>query len=41
VPFSYTWDGALLVVARDRIEPLEADSAKVMALVVSGGVSRL
>ena len=41
VPFSYTWDGCLLVVARDRIEALEADSAKVMALVVSGGISRL
>ena len=41
VPFSYTWDGCLLVVARERIEPLEADSAKIMSLVVSGGVSRL
>lgn len=41
VPFSYTWDGCLLVVARESIEPLEADSAKIMALVVSGGVSRL
>lgn len=41
VPFSYTWDGCLIVVARDRIQPLDADSAKVMALVVSGGVSRI
>ena len=41
IPFSYTWDGCLLVVARDRIEPLQADSASVMALVVSGGVSRM
>ncbi|MEO8383087.1 MAG: DUF502 domain-containing protein, partial [Acidobacteriota bacterium] len=41
VPFSYTWDGCLLVVARDRVRPLEADSASVMALVVSGGVSRM
>lgn len=41
VPFSYTWDGCLLVVARDRIEPLAADSASIMALVVSGGVSRM
>jgi len=41
MPFSYTWDGCLLVVARDRVEALDADSAKVMALVVSGGVSRL
>jgi len=41
VPFSYTWDGCLLVVKRDRVQPLEADSAKVMALVVSGGISRM
>ena len=41
IPFSYTWDGCLLVVARDRIESLTADSASVMALVVSGGVSRV
>jgi uncharacterized membrane protein len=41
VPFSYTWDGCLLVVARERVTPLTADSASVMALVVSGGVSRV
>lgn len=41
VPFSYTWDGCLLVVSRERVRPLEADSASVMALVVSGGVSRM
>jgi uncharacterized membrane protein len=41
VPFSYTWDGCLLVVARERVQPLAADSASVMALVVSGGVSRM
>jgi uncharacterized membrane protein len=40
VPFSYTWDGCLLVVPRERVRPLDADSASVMALVVSGGVSR-
>jgi uncharacterized membrane protein len=41
VPFSYTWDGCLLVVARARVTPLDADSASIMALVVSGGVSRV
>lgn len=41
VPFSYTWDGCLLVVPRERVRALEADSASVMALVVSGGVSRM
>ena len=41
VPFSYTWDGCLLVVARERVTPLDADSASIMALIVSGGVSRV
>lgn len=41
VPFSYTWDGCLLVVPRERITPIDADSASIMALVVSGGVSRV
>jgi uncharacterized membrane protein len=41
VPFSYTWDGCLIVVAKERVKALEADSASVMALVVSGGVSRV
>lgn len=40
VPFSYTWDGCLIVVARERVTPLDADSASIMAMVVSGGVSR-
>jgi uncharacterized membrane protein len=40
VPFSYTWDGCLLIVARDRVQPLPAESAGVLALVVSGGVSK-
>jgi len=41
VPFSYTWDGCLLVVARERVTAIEADSASIMALVVSGGVARM
>lgn len=41
VPFSYTWDGCLIAVPRERVRPLEADSASVMAMVVSGGVSRV
>ena len=32
--------GTLVVVAASRVEPLAADSANVMALIVSGGVSR-
>ena len=41
IPFSYTWDGCLVVVPRERVRPLDADSASIMALVVSGGVSRM
>ena len=41
VPFSYTWDGCFLMVPRDRVQPVEIDSASAMALAVSGGVSRV
>ncbi len=41
VPFSYTWDGCFLVVPRERVLPLESDSASILSLVVSGGVSRV
>jgi uncharacterized membrane protein len=40
LPFSYSMAGTLVIVARERVERLAADSASVMALVVSGGVSR-
>lgn len=40
LPFSYSMAGMLVVVARDRVERLAIDSAGMMALVVSGGVSR-
>jgi uncharacterized membrane protein len=40
VPFSYTWDGCLMIVARERVQPIAAESASILALVVSGGVSR-
>jgi uncharacterized membrane protein len=41
VPFSYTWDGCLLLVPRSRVHPLDADSASIMAMAVSGGVTRV
>ena len=41
IPFSYTWDGCLLMVPRSRVTPIEADSASIMSLVVSGGVSKV
>jgi uncharacterized membrane protein len=40
LPFSYSVAGTLLVVPASRVTKLEADSASVMALIVSGGVSR-
>lgn len=41
LPFSYTWDGCMILVPASRVEPLAADSASIMALVVSGGVTRV
>lgn len=41
LPFSYTWDGCLLIVPRSRVKPIEADSTSIMAMVVSGGVSKV
>ena len=41
LPFSYSMAGTLLVLSRSRVQPLENDSASIMALVVSGGVSRV
>lgn len=40
LPFSYSMAGTLLLVHRDRVERVAVDSASIMALVVSGGVSR-
>jgi len=41
LPFSYSVAGSMLVVPRGRVNRLAIDSASVMALVVSGGVSRV
>jgi uncharacterized membrane protein len=41
LPFSYSMAGTLVIVGRERVEALAIDSASVMALVVSGGVSRV
>lgn len=41
LPFSYSFAGQLLVFPRDRVVPLKAPSAKVMAFVVSGGVAEV
>jgi uncharacterized membrane protein len=41
LPFSYSIAGQMLVFPRDRVRPLHAPGAKVMAFVVSGGVSEI
>jgi uncharacterized membrane protein len=41
LPFSYSIAGTLVIVPRAHVERLELDSASIMALVVSGGVSRV
>nr|WP_241254499.1 DUF502 domain-containing protein [Brevibacillus sp. SYP-B805] len=38
-PQSYNFAGNLLIFPRTQVEPLEADSADVMAFLISGGVS--
>jgi uncharacterized membrane protein len=40
LPFCYSVAGSLVVVPAAHVQPLEADSAQVMALIVSGGISR-
>jgi uncharacterized membrane protein len=41
LPFSYSMSGGVVVVARERVQAVVADSASIMALIVSGGVSRV
>lgn len=41
LPFAYSMTGSVIVVAASRVTRLETDSASVMALIVSGGVSRV
>jgi len=41
LPQSYNFAGQMLVFPRDRVTPLAANSAKVMAFVVSGGVAEV
>lgn len=41
LPFSYSIAGILLIVPASRVTPLDNDSVGIMALIVSGGVSRV
>ncbi|MFN5706220.1 MAG: hypothetical protein ACK45U_10250, partial [bacterium] len=40
-PFSYSIAGKVLIVKRDKVEPLNMKSAEAMKFAVSGGVSDL
>ena len=40
LPFAYSMAGSLVIVPASSVERLSIDSASVMALVVSGGISR-
>ncbi|HEY5610299.1 MAG TPA: DUF502 domain-containing protein [Thermoanaerobaculia bacterium] len=40
-PQSYNVAGNLILVPADRVQPIEVDSAQLMAFIVSGGVSGL
>lgn len=39
LPQSYNFAGNLLIVPREQITPLDADSGDLMAFIVSGGIS--
>ena len=41
VPQAYNVGGQLLLIPRDRVHPLEVDSAHLMTFIVSGGVTGL
>src|SRR5258708_1775217 len=41
LPFSYSMAGTLVIVDRHRVERLAVDSASMMALIVSGGISKI
>ena len=41
LPFSYSMAGSLILVPNAKVERLTVDSASLMALVISGGVSRV
>jgi len=41
LPFAYSMAGSMVIVPAANVERLSVDSASVMALVVSGGISRV
>jgi uncharacterized membrane protein len=38
-PYSYALTGRVLLVEKENVKPLDANSAEVMKFVVSGGVT--
>ena len=41
LPQSYNFAGNLLIVRRELVQPVDADSAQFMAFIVSGGVAEM
>jgi uncharacterized membrane protein len=41
LPQSYNFAGNMLIVHRDRVQPIDADGAQFMAFIVSGGVATM
>ncbi len=41
LPLSYSMAGTVVIVPSARVQRIDADSASIMALIVSGGVSRV
>ena len=41
MPQSYNFAGMLLIVPKERVQPIDADGASCMAFVVSGGVAEM
>ena len=41
LPESYNFAGNLIVVPKERVQPLDADGAEFMAFIVSGGVTAM
>jgi len=41
LPESYNFAGNLVVVPKERVQPLDADGAEFMAFIVSGGVTAM
>ncbi len=41
IPFSYAVTGNLIIVPRENVTPIDANSADIMKFVISGGVTEL